>query len=888
MSLARRTVPPLTEQQVALFERVLACTKYGSAVELLDEHRPLVDDAFLANVATMSQRLLTQGKNESAAAIADLGSVFDDLASVPTRIELRIAAGQAFARQLAQSSQGSIHAYRTAVEVAEAAKTPYMVPLAKFMLGQFARADGQLNEAIVLGRAAAVGALDPDSEVEPELFWNALALYRATLHQLDPHLSALEAMQSALALVPNQLLGEFRTRWQLPLSEDELLDRWAGAKARAGVVVEGVDPYDENVLTAFTSAIYKSLARREETDPGAAGRRVIRYSTNVLTDRIINQYPYFSTYVSRSALAKHLESLSILSHEFTHYWAFLGSLGGYFSAIALELRLLSEFVARPAAVEEVGASPARCAAAYHDARIKFRMLWETWRPWSEGLSLYAEMDLDLQESGMMTVPLTGFLAALPAFDTIVDADGDELGRRAAPIDPVEQFSEIEELQHKARARVLPTYRRSVYLGKAAPGNERCYFTGHGLVSALWRRWAESAPAFANSVVFFRALMWLTHSAFDDLIPDWRLPKEAFADALVRSFDGFLRRLFVVPGDRLVELAAVTMDTDSPQAHFDLWRHLRDGSRDEHAPGLWETRSTAVVREIAEAAFGDLGPDYVRFLADERAAILDGLLNASRVHMLSESDCEIRLVREPPTLVCVARSLQGGPAGTLVIRLSRAELDALTEEAGRRSDGAAQLHQFMLARRHAAVGFTYVFPVGVTFGQTFVLLSTMFRAGHGTVRVEDADQVLVRQFLDPDARAARDDIARIVEAADDEVTAAADLAAFADRIDRLYVSAFIDGPLAWIERLRNERLRAFLPASGSERSRIQDALDLVMREPGGIAIRDIAARMSIPPEQVTATLARFTEAAAVLGQDLIVREGDRIRFAGLRASRPPIT
>ena len=247
MSLARRSLPPLTGQQAALFERFLACTKYGSAVELLDEHRPLVDDAFLANIAGMSQRLYAQGNYESAASIADLGSVFDDLASVPTRIDLRIAAGQAFARQLAQWRQGCIHAYRTAVEVAEAARTPYMIPLAKFMLGQFARADGQLNEAGALARAAAVGALDPGSEVEPEVFWNALALYRATLHQLDSHLSPLESMQSALALVPNQLLGEFRTRWQLTISEEELLDRWAKAKASAGVVVEGVDPYDENV-----------------------------------------------------------------------------------------------------------------------------------------------------------------------------------------------------------------------------------------------------------------------------------------------------------------------------------------------------------------------------------------------------------------------------------------------------------------------------------------------------------------------------------------------------------------------------------------------------------------------------------------------------------------
>ena len=141
---------------------------------------------------------------------------------------------------------------------------------------------------------------------------------------------------------------------------------------------------------------------------------------------------------------------------------------------------------------------------------------------------------------------------------------------------------------------------------------------------------------------------------------------------------------------------------------------------------------------------------------------------------------------------------------------------------------------------------HVFPVGVTFGQTFVLLSTMFRTGHGTVRVEDADQVLVRQFLNPDARAARDDIARIVEAADDEAAAAAELAAFGERVDRIYVSAFIDGPSEWIERLRNERLRAFLPASGAERSRIQDALDLIIREPGGIAVGDVAARMSIPP------------------------------------------
>ena len=871
----------LTDEQNSLFTRFLS-SSYGSAVELLDSHRPLIDDNFLAHVVEMSQRLWATGDYDNASSIADLGSCFDDLASVRTKIDLRLAAGNGFAG-LEQFRQASRHAYEDAIKIADSARTPYKVPAARLVLGQFASQDGSLDQARALLRAAAVGALDPASEVPRELFWAALKLYGAARPKPDTSLAASQAVDAMLVLVPRHLLDEFHTNFKLKLSDQKLLEMWAEAKGAAGVIVDGIDPLDDDVIVPFVRSLYSALPAANEAGSGRSSVSPTRYSTNVLTDRVINRYPFFSSYVTREALADNPKALSILSHEFTHHWTFLGSLGGYFSAVALELRLLSEFVTKPSLLEELKREleldPKRVVAAYDDAKVKLRRLWEIWRPWAEGLALFAEIDLDLLQSGPTTVPLTVLLASMPTSGAVFAPDQPMVRRSAA--DP-DAFSAVERLQSQARRLVSPLYRKSLYLGKTGPGNESYYFTGHGLVNALWRQWGTREPRFHNSVCFCRALLWLSHSAFDDLIPDWRLPRDEFADDLTRLFASYLRQLFEVRADQLSRIAdALDGSTTDPTIH-DLWRHIQGAVDRTIAPVSWETRTISLVSEIAEAVFDEYGMQYVELLKTQRHRILDGLLNAARTHTLSQSDCEFRIVPEPPTLVGVARSIQGGPSGLIVSPLTPPEMASLVDATRTTNSGSAQLYQFLLARPDPNIGFTYTFPVGVMCDGTLTPLTELSRSGRAKAPLEEQELLLLQQFLDPGVQKERQEIADVLETLDPQ-TVTTDLETFADRVDTLYLDAFMRGPADWIQRLRIERLRAFLPASGPTRAVVQDILDHVMREPLGVAVDELVARLNVSPESVASAVASFVDAARVLGQELLAREGGQIRFTGLRAS-----
>jgi hypothetical protein len=875
----------LTHEQRQLFERFAAQTDYVDALNVLIDNKSLLDDRFLLNVVGQSQQLYVDGDYGSAATIADIGSTVDDLASTRTKIDLRIAAGQAFAKLLPKWRAGATHAYASAVEVAEAASTPYMVPLAKFMLGQFARSDGSFEIALDFFQASVKCALLPQNEAPPDVLWAALKNYRATRLQLlrfeFPELSAQEAgrrvLDEALRLLPASLVGEFRARWALSEDQDVMLERWAAANARTSIVIDGIDPFAGSHVLAIAGVMYELFDQREGGRPVVAGRTE-RSSTNVLTDRVINQYPYFSTWVTRDALGPYPASLSTVVHEFTHYWTFLGSLGGYFSALIIELRLLEIYLQTKASATIEVRHRSRVSRAYRDSQTKLQMLWEVWRPWAEGVALFAEMDLDLAESGTSSLPLTLFLASLPAAHLTLSEPGEKPTPRRAKGDVFGAFAEVEALQSAARAQVAPTHRWNVYLGKTGGGNERCYFTGHALIGALWRQWTTRAPALGNSVAFYRALLWLSNSAFDDLIPDWRDPPAVFAAALLDRFGLFLRRLFDVPAERLADLAGKIRD--DARARYDLWHFLRDGRRDQHASQQWETRTNALREELAELAFGERADQYVMLLARQRETWLGEVMNRSRVHVLSQSACEIRLLTDNPTLLCVARTLQHGarrPTSFFSINVTPEELDRLAAEARTKTSGSAQLYQFVLARRDPDVGFTYEFPLALAYGDRLEVLSAFRGAKQSTDAAE-----LLRDFLDADSQADRLEMARAVDRGSTPGDAA-ELQAFMEKSGRAYLDAFVTGPAEAIERLQRDRLRAFLPQPGPERSALETALDLVMRSIDGITRDELASRMGVSSDAAMDAIRHLWTAAAILGQDLIAQDGDRLRFVGLRAS-----
>lgn len=874
----------LTPTQRQLLEQFGRLNDAKAALHLLRQRIDLVDDALLVVLLATVKQHLAEGDPGEAFALAEVAIAVDRRGSLPTRIDLAMAAAEAAAHRPGRE-RDAIAYYAAAVKLAEDGSTPYQVPLAKAMLGQFQRVAGDLETARASFRDAVRGAVHPDARVTTEVLWNAVTLHMVVvraIHLREPGATELastrRAIEATLPLLPSTLVAEFNRRFSRPTDPDAPLDEWARAKALSDVVVDDVDPFDGAVMPAFLRGMAERLDERAPRHAGPGGP-VARYSTNVLTDRIINAFPYLTTYATRGALERYPESLSILAHEFTHHWTYLGSVGGYFSTIATELRLLEREASDAPGIAD------RVRAGVADVRLKLHLLWEAWRPWAEGLALFTEMDLDLTESGDVGLPLTVFLASLPAFDvTLGSPDGKDVQEHPAPEDAA-MFAAAERLQRAARAAVLPTYRWKTYLGRTDAGNETYYFTGHATTSALRRRWAAAAPPLGNSVVFLRALLWLCHAAFDDLVPDFRLPQAQFAAAVQTSFAGFLRRLFDVSPERLAEFAAICLDPGRVRMRHDLWRYLRDGTHVETLD-LWDARTRALRREIAEVA----APEPDRFLAawaDQRDVLLSGLLTESRVQVIAENVAEIRLLTAGPHLACLAQPAQRGSRGMLIVRLSADEFDRLSTTARTAPGGAATLLQLLLAVPHPELGYWYVCPLAVKYASTLVLLSGTLRAGQREVTLDAAQRRAVDSAFDPDVRQFRAEIAGVVDIGTGgaAVAHARILEAFAGEIDRVYLGTIVSGTPEAIDRLCRDRLNAFLPASGIPRAQARSALDAIMRTTDGIELEALCAATGASPAGIEVVLQQISQAAATLGQDLVTRDGDRLRFVGLRAAAP---
>jgi hypothetical protein len=914
----------LSKDQDQLLDNLAKCTKYIDAFRLLHENKAFVDDAFLRFLAISSREHYDDGEYEYAASIADLALTVGDQASTRTKIDLLIAAGQGW-MHVPGYKQASIHAYSSAVQEAKEADTLYMVPLGKFVLGQHARNVGYLSEAKKLLRETIEGALEPESEVSQEIIWKSLPFYAAIVREIlfVPENTLTQdqeqrLLNEVLALLPSRLLPELNAQWKLDASSiDELWGMWGRAKALSGVTIKGFNPFDDApAMFSFLEAVRQQFQEREEGSSQLEVGLIKRYSTNVLTDRVINHFPYFSVYVTRDALTRRPDSVSNVVHEFTHYWTFLGSLGGYFSALAVELWLLEKFLhsafglhrdpeAGSWRVSEVSSirSAAACGLlpALLNSQAKMQILWSIWRPWAEGLALFAEMDLDLKESGDIVLPLTAFLAGLPQSNYVLHGEGGDEAFVLRSWDTTDAIAEAEAIQSNAHAHVFATYRWKIYLGQNAIGNENYYFTGYGFVTALWRRWSSVAPELRNSVAFLRALLWLSHSTFDDLLPDWRLLPEAFARDLSARFCLFFENLFNAPAERLAEIATAVLQPNAER--YDFWCYLKDGRQDHRATSLWQQRVNALQREFADTLFSD-GNLYVNQLANARVTMLEEMLDTSRLHLLSESTCEIRLLEQGSSLICVARSAQGGPLGALTLPLNAVEFEQIAAEAREREDGTAKLFQFALAKRIPKLQYVYVFPIALKYGDTLLVPTALLPKGNRHLAITEDDVRLMQNLLDPQLCAVRAEIAQSVEGGvggrdhallqqvlssqDPSGTTAflpepVDLDSFAVNVDKIYLKSFLNGPEEWIDRVRDQRLKTFFPPRGAERSVVQDVIDQLMRNTDWVTCDALAERLSVSREKVEAALDRLRQSAAVLGQDLVAMDGDRMRFVGFRAA-----
>jgi hypothetical protein len=381
----------LTDDQIKLIETVVSTGDYIQALETLVNGKQLVDDNVLNQFAAISQRETTSKNYDAAAAIADLALQVSDAAHTETKIDLYIAAGQGFA--LSDRPKEAAWNYRHAVGLARSQNTIYRLPVALAMTAQLG--DLSLKERISMLREAVEMAQRPESKTNDEDLWDLLGLYASFRRQVDNDDNA--TFESILRLVESTKLNAFHKRFANIAGLDNALLR---ERIRRNVILDDVDGEEvDHILNAIIERLSREPPGGEQTRP----------STDVLMDRIIGKLPLRSMYTSLESLQNDLTGLSVLIHEFTHYWSMSGSLGGYLTELVTQLYVLrvtlDEFVKQrqgPAAddPEALGA-----LHAFFEAGAKLQCMWLTWQPWMEGLAIFSEIDLDLTEASGEDLPL---------------------------------------------------------------------------------------------------------------------------------------------------------------------------------------------------------------------------------------------------------------------------------------------------------------------------------------------------------------------------------------------------------------------------------------------------------------------------------------------------
>lgn len=898
----------LTQDQLALLDAFEAARDYLSAFKLLTGASHLIDDNLLHFLNGWSREHYARSQFESAATIADLALLVGEQATVPTRIDLCISLGQSLS-QLTGREDSAASAYQRAILESEQNETLYRRPLAKVMLAQFLQRANDPEGARRLLESVPKEVLSPQSEADEEVLWTAMRFYAlATRDCLFGHGTVLDDAQAErlvdemLALVPASHVAAIPHRLGLGRSDD-IEQRWAIAKAKTSIVVTDFHPGESDFLS-FLQGMMEGFAKRN--GPGPVPLTATKLpNTSVLTDRVINQFPHFSVFITRSGVRRRPEAASIVVHEFVHYWTFLGSLGGYFSALAAELLLLDSILRHSFSLERgpgkdhwvvsEGQSVANRASALRAVRRltnfqkKVRLFWQAWRPWAEGLSLFAEIDLDLTESGDILLPITAFLSGLPDYVADIDEDSPYEVEESPESALYRAFASAEALQREVRDKVGGMHRINLYLGTSQGGNESYYFSGYALINTLWRRWTDRAPAFQNTVVFMRAILWLSHSAFDDLVPDWRQTPADFPASLQEALRTFLATLMDVSTERLTDLAEAAGGTGSQT--YDAWYFIRDGRTDIHSPRQWDKRMKALYAEISASFWRD--PDHYSTETEQaREALLNSMLSASRLHLLGESTCEIRLLDETRHIAIVARSIVGGSSSALSFKLEDDVFERLRNAAASSENGEGRLLQFCLAKHHPVVHEVYLFPLALCFGDTFEVfhLSAIAEGSDLAVTRSDIDQM--RAFIETDRQTTRDDLQQMLggrislaeafsPTLDTSDGGQLDLAEWSDAFDVCYLGSVMTGEPSDIDNFRLERLNTLMPPRGANRNALRDALSHLIRRDAPATLDELAKASRTKVDEMDTILNDFQQAGRKLGQEFIGFDGELIRFNGFR-------
>ena len=882
----------MTPAQVELLDSVLDCGEYADALSLLDENRALIDDELLHELLMHSAWQYEHENYETALALADLGVVVSESATPATRIDLCLAAANA---QVGRKDYADSAAFLDrAMNIAEDSGVGHHVPMILALSCQLALQSDENDAAKSIALDAMKRAQDPASDLDDDEFFKILLTAARVLR--DAGMPADDAAGSMLGSVTAE------NRARLPAKVRDVLGfetEWQRARIAWNVLL------DESFEWSPLDVLREVTGRARKNAPPPPDRP----ATNVFIDRVIGVLPMQPVMLTLDGLRRDLDGVATLVHEFVHYYALSGGLGAYFSTLTAGLYVVEAVLSAGGAVMRSGEGRLRLPDTavlsatgqvqsflqkFVDGQAKLECLWTMWEPWAEGLALFAELDMQITPSDDESLPPTSMmLFGIPnvshdTYDTDDAANPKAPPRQDGSYAVEKKLDETRDLQNEARQhRIASGIIGRIDLDRATDGNEDAYFLGRSFIHALWLRWSDRAEGFRSSAQFVNVLIWLTLSAFDDLLPSMELPLGDFRDALVSRFAEFLAKLAALDGDTLDRITTPDRTRAPHDGNFDLWNFIRTGGFTRTAV-LCQTRADALQHELMPAAiYGNA--ERRALLEQTTTSLLDYMLRGDTVHLIAQVVVDFRIVSGSRAIFVAGRTAASGRVDAWVRTLSEDEYAQLAAQKDVAEPGRALFSQVLLAVQHPVLRRAFSMVSVFQYG------SAVFVWKPNTTADATMDEI-VRAYVAPDRQRIRATIGQPASfSRRDRKSLRADDAADVLGIDR--ITEIVDGlpaivarvflePLlgddsALIEEVREHRLLALLSSDLLDRNADGALLREIARAPAGIEVTALSAALRRPVQGVEETIRRIIESARRAGQEPVSRRGNLVVYNGLR-------
>jgi hypothetical protein len=207
--------------------------------------------------------------------------------------------------------------------------------------------------------------------------------------------------------------------------------------------------------------------------------------------------------------------MSVAIHELTHFVSLENALGHVIGFLAMRARTLAASIEQAAVQGQPFDSS--WIALYAAWQLKYRLLLELWRPFLEGLAVYAQVHEPDQEGDALIEPVQILLS----WSVFISMHGpDNVSARKAWESGYKQFLEAAYTAiRKGPALRHGKEELAVALEFVNPAGLRPYSFGHAYIRALQSALAEKCEVYESSERFFNLVMRILRSSTRRLLSD---------------------------------------------------------------------------------------------------------------------------------------------------------------------------------------------------------------------------------------------------------------------------------------------------------------------------------------------------------------------------------